>query len=187
MNKSAKTVAFLGVFGALIFVVLLLETQVFAAILPVSPCYLSLPLAISLCLYGDYKNMFIGGTILGLCSFIMSFMFPQFIMFANPLISVLPRLLLGIVAYFVCELAKIIFKKENKFCKTVPYVLAGIFGAITNTVLVVSGLFIFGFTGIETALASIISFNALIEIVCSAILVPIIVFSIKRYKTVGEK
>lgn len=188
MNTKSKTVAFFGVMTALIFVVLLLETQVFALILPVSPCFLSLPLAISISIYDDYKKMFIGGTILGLCSFIMAFMFPQFIVFANPLISILPRFLFGIVAFYVYKLLRSLTKNcKSKFMvKILPCSVAGICGAITNTVLVVLGLFLFKFTGIEDALATIISVNALLEIAFSAILVPVIVNTIQKYNSVGE-
>ncbi len=183
MNTSAKRIAFFGVFGALIYVLLLLETQVLGTILPISPCFLSLPLAISLSVYGDYKNMFIGGTVLGVCSLLLSLIFPQFIVFLNPLISVLPRLILGIVAFGVCKLFKWIFKnsKSNFFKSVLPYSLSGMFGAITNTVLVVTMLFIFNFTGIEQAFQTIISFNALIEIISAIILVPVITKAIKIY------
>lgn len=182
-NSKAKTVAFLGVIGALIFVVLLVETQVFAVILPVSPCFLSLPLAISLSVYGDYKKMFVGGTVLGVCSFIMSLMFPQFIVFLNPLVSILPRTIFGIVAFAVYKLVSKITKngKSNFIKETLPLGLSGIFGAITNTVLVVTALYIFKFTGIEDAIATVLSVNALIETVCSCLLVPVIVKTIKKY------
>lgn len=183
MRSSSKLVAFLGVMSAVIFVVLLFETQVFAAILTISPCFLSLPIAVSLCIYGDWKKMFIGGTVLGVCSFIMSFMFPQFIVFANPLISVVPRVLFGIAAYGICKFVKYLFKSSNScFLKEIlPDSIAGITGAIVNTVLVVLALFIFNFTGLEDVLAMIISFNSLFEIISCAVFVPIITRTIRKY------
>ena len=188
-NGKSKTIAFLGVMSAVIFVVLLLETQVFSVILPISPCFLSLPLSISLCIWGGWKKMFIGGTIIGCCSFIMSFMFPQFIAFANPLISILPRVLFGIVAFGVYKgVKKITAKSENKFLNSIlPDSIAGITGAVVNTVLVVTMLFLFKFTGIEDAIAVVLSVNAVTEIVCSAILVPIIAGTIRKYYRVDQK
>ena len=91
MKKDlAHRVAFIGVMAALIFVVLTIETYVFIGILGINPAFLSLPLAIALCLYGDWKEEFVGGTIFGVCAFIISFMVAYVPMY-NPLISVLPR------------------------------------------------------------------------------------------------
>lgn len=188
-NGTTKLIAFSGIMGAVIFVVLLLETQVFASILPISPCFLSIPLAVSLSIWGDWKKMFIGGTIFGFCSFFMSFMFPSMIVFANPLISIVPRVILGITAYGTCAgIKRLTAKGKSKFLRNyLPDAVAGIVGAVTNTILVVTGLYIFKFTGIEDALTLIISFNALAEIICCAILVPIIAGVIRKYYKTEEK
>lgn len=187
MKISTRAIAFFGVIGALCFVVLLLETQVFAAILPVSPCFLSLPLALSVCLMGDIKQSVGGGLVLGLCSLVLSLIFPQFLAFLNPLVSVLPRVLAGLAAYGAYRLFAKIFRKAGKFFKdSFSLGVGGAVGAISNTVLVVFALYVFRFTGIEDALATVLSVNALIELVCSAMLVPLIVPAVKASRREKE-
>lgn len=189
MNRSiAGRIAFLGVMSALILGLLLIETQVLSGLLPVTPCYLSLPIAISISIFSEKKSyFFVGGTIFGVISFILSFVFGQ-VWFSNPLISVLPRVLFGVTAGFTfLGIRKLTAKKENKFLRNVlPCSVAGIVGAITNTVLVVSGFYLFGWQDLQSAIFTILSFNALIEIGCSAFVVPAIVAASRKYYRLGE-
>lgn len=182
MNTSkTKLIALIGVLSALIFVFLIVETQVLNGVLPVTPCYLSLPIAISISIFAKDKVMpFIGGTILGFCSFILSFVF-GLSFFMNPLISVLPRVIIGLTSSLIyVVLSKRLSGTKSVFLrKTFPASVAGIVGAVTNTVLVVTAFYIFGFQNLKEALLTILSFNALIEIVCSAILVPTIVMALR--------
>ncbi len=191
MKKDvAHRVAFLGVMSALIFVVLTLETYVFIGILGINPAFLSLPLAIALCLYGDWKDEFCGGTIFGICAFIISFMVGYVPMY-NPLISILPRVLMGVGAYWIYHLlsyithkilgnaekkGKIYSKKKNIFYReTIPAAVAGAIGALINTVLVLTMMSFFGGDAFATAFKVAISFNSPIEMACCFVLVPIYV------------
>ncbi len=189
MNRSlAGKIAFLGVMSALILGLLLIETQLLNGVLPVTPCYLSLPVAISISIFSEKKSyFFVGGTIFGVISFILSFIFGQ-VWFSNPLISVLPRILFGVTAGFTfIGLKKLTAKSNNVFLRNIlPSSVAGIVGAVTNTVLVVSGFFIFGWQDIQEAIFTILSFNALIEIVCCALIVPAIVTVSRKYYHIGE-
>lgn len=187
-KTTAGKIAYLGVMSALILGLLLIETQVLSGLLPVTPCYLSLPIAVAISIFTGKKSyFFIGGTIFGVISFILSFIFGQ-VWFSNPLISVLPRVLFGVTAGFTfLGLKKLTAKSNNAFLrKVLPCSVAGIVGAITNTVLVVSGFFIFGWQDLQTAIVTILSFNALIEIVCCALIVPVIVAVSRKYYRIGE-
>ena len=181
MNSKAKTVAYLGVMTALVFVVLMLETYVFIAFINPSPAFLTIPIAISLSLRGKKSDMFVGGTILGVCSFILSFMLGV-VAFHNPLISILPRVLMGVVAYFINALfAKLFAKSNSNFLREIlPLSLAGMFGVLTNTVLVLTMLSVFDFSGLSAVFETLITFNFLIEFVCGAVLVPILVKVIRK-------
>ena len=190
MNKSkAHYIAFLGVMVAVIFVVLTLETYVFMGMLGINPAFLSLPLAIALCLFGRWKEEFVGGTIFGLCSMIIAVMvgYPAMI---NPLVSVLPRILMGVVAYWVYHFVSFIFNKilnlrENKgkpplgkkanvmLRETIPAAIGGVLGALTNTVLVLLMLWVFGGDAFAAAFSVAIVFNSPIEMACCAVLVPL--------------
>jgi uncharacterized membrane protein len=98
-KSSAQTIALAGVMSALVFVVLTLETLVFKYFIDPSPAFFSIPIALALSMYGDWKKSFLGGTILGMCSLILAFAI-GYITFYNPLISVLPRVIIGVVAYW---------------------------------------------------------------------------------------
>lgn len=70
-NDKAHFVAFVGVMFALIFVLFLLEGAI-SLVAGSTPCILSLPVAIALSVYDDWKKSFIGGTLLGLSSCLFS-------------------------------------------------------------------------------------------------------------------
>ncbi len=192
MKKDvAHRVAFIGVMSALIFVVLTLETYVFIGILGINPAFLSLPLAIALCMFGDWRDEFYGGTIFGVCAFIISFMVGYVPMY-NPLVSVLPRVLMGVGAYWIYHLfsfivnailngrekkgRKLLSRKKNIFLReTLPAAFAGVCGALINTVLVLAMLSVFGGDAFGVAFKVAISFNSPIEMACCAVLVPVYV------------
>lgn len=174
-NSTARTVAFLGVTLALVFVFLLIETYAFSAFFGnFTPAALTIPLAIAVAVTGKKWRMFVGGTLLGVSSFILAIIISNPI-FLNPLISVLPRVIIGIVAYFICVLSKNLFKNaQSNFVKNVlPYSLAGIFGVLTNTVLVSIMLWVFNYQALAAVYTLIISVNFVGEIIAAAILVPI--------------
>ncbi|MBQ7642883.1 MAG: hypothetical protein IJS67_03170 [Clostridia bacterium] len=181
MNSKAKIIAYLGVMTALIFTVLMLETYVFIFVIKPSPAFLTIPIAIALCLKGKKYDMFVGGTILGVTSFILSFIV-GYTPFYNPLISVLPRVLIGVAAYFVNLLVTGVFKNsKSAFVReTLPLSIAGMAGVLTNTVLVITMLALFDFSGISAVFTTILSFNFLIEFVGGAVLVPVVVKVIRK-------
>ena len=186
MNSKSKMIALSGVMGALTFVVMFLETYVFTVLIPLAPpCFLSLSLAITLSLADDWKYMFIGGTAMGVCSLIIAFIIgnPVFIL---PWISILPRVFIGVVAFGVKTLIEKLTKNcPKKFIKFyLPAGVGAVFGVFTNTILVLSMMFICNFVGIEGIIATFMAINFPIEVVASAIIVPILVKALERYNKV---
>ncbi len=135
-KDKAHFVAFVGVMAALIFVLFLLEGAVLSPV-GMTACILSLPVAIAVSIYDDWKKSFVGGTLLGVCSCIFCLVFSAFIKYANPLVSVLPRFCIGVTAYWTYfGLSKLFKKAKNRFVKeALPAAIAGIVGSLTNTVL----------------------------------------------------
>lgn len=136
-SDRAHLIAFIGVMSALIFVLFLLEGTLLSGV-GMTACVLSLPVAIALSIYDDWKKSFIGGTILGVCSCIFCLILASlFIFYANPLISVLPRCFIGITAYWTYFGLSRLFKNvKNKFVSDLlPAAIAGVVGSLTNTVL----------------------------------------------------
>lgn len=94
---------------------------------------------------------------------ITSFVFSPFITisntsgnFASLIIAIVPRILIGVVAYYVYKLVA----SKNK---TIAYSLAAVAGSMTNTILVMGGIYIF--FGQAYAAAKGLAFEALFGII----------------------
>ena len=175
----AHEVAFIGVMTALMAVVLTLETYVFIYFIKPSPAFLSIPLFIALSMYGDWKHSFIGGTIFGCCSFILSFVV-GYTVFYNPLISILPRTLAGVAGYWILHGLTAVTKKRGK--DTVRAIAAAL-TVILHTVLGLGAMEIFSSGGafFDTVWQTIIGINFLSEIACAIFLTPILLRVMKKY------
>ena len=184
-RDKAHFIAFVGVMFALIFVLFLLEGAL-SLVLGTTPCFLSLPVAIALSIYDDWKKSFIGGTLLGLASCLFCLIFASlFIVYANPLISVLPRFFVGITAYWTYfGLSKLFKKAKSVFVReSIPAAIAGIIGSLTNTVLYLLAINIWSgnFMGSLTAIMNVaVSIFFPIELAACLILVPIYVAVLKK-------
>lgn len=180
MKRSvAHTVAFIGVMAALMAVVLTLETYVFIYFIKPSPAFLSIPLFIALSMFGDWKRSFIGGTIFGVCSFLLSFIV-GYTVFYNPLISVLPRTIAGVAGYFILHAMMVLAKGKGK--DAIRAVAAGL-TVVVHTVLVLGSMELFSFGGafMDTVWQTIIGVNFLSELVCAILLTPVLVRVAKKY------
>lgn len=131
------------------------------------------------------------GGVWGLLCLIKAFLEPILvnIPFQNPIISVLPRILVGlVVGLIVYGLSK------TKVPKPIYVAIATIVGTLTNTVLVITALNVFnGFETItagvtqtlETIITILISVNGIIELVAAVILVPSIYMA--THKIIKDK
>lgn len=109
---------------------------------------------------------------------------PLWAPFINPMISLVPRVLVGIV----CGLTAKGLRKLN-LRSSVVAALSAAAGTLTNTVLVLSALKIFAveFAGLpllSTIYGTIIGVNGSIELVAAIILVPVIVAAVSPKKPV---
>lgn len=131
------------------------------------------PVIIGAILEGPWVGLSIG-LIFGVFSLIQAAIAPTGpadVWFTNPVVSVLPRLLIGPVAWIVWKLLQ---KWE------IPgLIISGIAGSLTNTVFVLSALGLFGFLPWQ-AIATIAAANGLPEAGAAAVLVLIIVAAWKR-------
>ncbi len=129
--------------------------------------------------YGAYL-----GLVWGVSCMLRALTNPLWAPFVNPLISVLPRVCVGVVGGLVAE------GLRKARCKTA--FLAGVSAAaatITNTALVLSALKLFsvqlaGVPLLGTIYATLIGVNGVIELVAAVLLTPIIVKAIVPRETV---
>lgn len=159
MNESNKTLslnrrlALAGAFSALI-IVLSLTNLGFISFSPVvSITILQIPVILCATLAGLPEGIF-AGFIMGLMSLIKAAMSPTGILdplFVNPLCSVLPRMLLGAVAWVVWKL----FNMIPKMPKPVSAAITGFVATFAHTLMVYGCIFIFKGADMRVALDSI--------------------------------
>lgn len=180
----AHAVAFIGVMTALMAVVLTLETYVFIYFIKPSPAFLSIPLFIALSMYDDWKKSFVGGTIFGCCSFVLSFIV-GYTVFYNPLISILPRTLAGVAGYFILHGLTVLTKGK---AKDVIRAVAAALTVILHTVLVLGAMEVFSSGGafFDTVWQTIVGVNFVAEFVCAIILTPILLRVMKKQTRTPE-
>lgn len=136
---------------------------------------------------GTKDGMFIG-LMWGLTTLIRAWTMPttpmDTLVFTNPIISVLPRILVGLVTGIIFT---ILYKKSQKL--SISTIISAAFGTLTNTFLVLGlmGLLYtapvaesFGTTsaGLWTVLGAAILTNGIPEIIAAVIITPIIVKAI---------
>ncbi|HFI0255453.1 TPA: ECF transporter S component [Streptococcus suis] len=186
-TKKSNQVATLAIFIAVMVVIESISQAIFAAfVLPVKPTITHIPVIIASIMYGPKIGAQLGG-FMGIMSIIrntilfspMSYVFSPFVENGNiysVLIALVPRILIGVIPYFVYKVW------QNKF----GLALAGLSGTLTNTIFVLSGIyFFFGgvFKGdIKAVLAAIVSVNSIAEMVIATILTLAIVPALQKVK-----
>jgi uncharacterized membrane protein len=118
------------------------------------------------------------GLITGAIFGIFSFLQPGAPFFADPLVSILPRLFIGVVAYLIYHA----FKRINT---VLACALAGIFGSVTNTVLVLGMATIRDYLPLEASVFTALT-HGTPELVVAAILTVILVKGIQRIRPEDE-
>ncbi|HWJ78153.1 MAG TPA: ECF transporter S component [Niallia sp.] len=185
MQKKNKTyrIVLLGMLAAIIII----QTSVpFLGYIPVGPLSLTIiqiTVIITAIVLGPLDGAIIGG-VWGLITFVRAFTSPTSvlapILFTNPLISVLPRVLIGVVA-------GLLFYKvlRNRMADTVAMTIAGVLGSLTNTILVLGFAYLFvresyanamnvSVENLLPAILAIVGTNGVPEAILSGIITPII-------------
>ncbi len=196
MKSKSKRIALYGVWSALLFVVMYLET-IITINKSTPPAVLSLSMIMMLCFFDDWKTGLISGVIFGVASNLVGLMVgnPAFIF---PWIAILPRLFVGIGAYGVYRLVSNLTKnaKSTFVKKYLAYGIGASCGIIINTTLVIAclGLFCMDLFGSFTVLLQMtITINFPIELCGAVILVPVLLNVVKpklnfnRVEVVEEK
>lgn len=185
--KDTRKLTFLGVMLAL--------TVVFVALtaLPTASASMALILFIPTIVTGIILGP-IAGALMGFCAglttllrAILAPLSPFDAFFINPLVSIFPRIFIGVVSYYVYKFVTIIFRNNN-IGEKIAILFGGAFGAITNTTLVMSMLYVFYAKDIvemfgasfKVLLISIITTSAVIECIVAALLTLPVVLSYRK-------
>lgn len=188
-SGSTRNLVVMAVFLAIIFIQSWVPALGYISFGAISLTFIHVTVIIATLWLGT-KNGMIIGTVWGVTSMIVAYLrgtpFEK-IVFTNPLIAVVPRILmpmvLGWVAYFLY--------KKGLGDKTVG-LIGGVLGSLLNTIFVLGALGLFAgqqFIGtiegatmdnLWTIIGGIIVANGIPEAILAGILTPLILFALKR-------
>jgi uncharacterized membrane protein len=163
-KSNVRKIVVTGVLGALSIALFLTPIGYIPWLAGASLTVMHVPAIIGAVLEGPVVGIVVGG-IFGVTALIKAATAPQGpidVFFVNPLISVLPRLLVGLAAWAV-------YRAFRGMLPAVAAVAAGIAGSLTNSVFVLGALV--AFAAIPTAVAAAVFVaNGLIEAALAAVL-----------------
>jgi uncharacterized membrane protein len=114
------------------------------------------------------------GILAGLIFGIFSFLYAESPVFANPLVAILPRLLIGVVAWAV-------FVGLRRFSVDLASVAAGLLGSLANTVGVLSLAVLFGL--LPLSIVPVILPQAIAEAVLAAVVTVVVVRGVMLFRS----
>ncbi len=194
---SARRIAITGILSAL-SIALNFTPLGFMLIpgLPVQITFMHIPVIIGAIIEGPFVGAFIG-LVFGLTSLytaVQQSALPIAFAFLNPLVSVLPRILIGIVAHYVFKALNNVFKEKKQ---TISIGVSAAAATLTNTIGVLGMIYILyakryiealiSFIGLPSDTASIYIFvsalpNFIAELISSILLSVPIVLAIKKIR-----
>ncbi len=198
MNKQLKSprgLAFLGLMLA-ITIIMSLTPLGFIPLGVISATITHIPTIITGIVLGPVGGL-IMGTSFGIISLIIAITRPLTLLdplFMNPLVSVFPRMFIGVAAYYVYFLISKLFKKSS-FKDGVSSFVGGFAGSLTNTVLVFLMLYIvyakevvaaFG-APFGTIFATVFTTNGIVESIISGFITMPIVIAYSKYSKRSKK
>jgi uncharacterized membrane protein len=176
---NSKILARFAVIVALIFVAYTIDSLV-TKFSPIRGAVATIIVIMTIVQLFDFKTAVFTTTIFGLISLAYSYLIPNptAIYFNNPLVSVFPRAMIGIISYSVFKGLNGAFKdKNNLFVKNyLARAIGGASGVLTNTVLVVTMMQLFKDQGdvFGTLVQTMIGIFFIIEFFCGLVVAPII-------------
>ncbi|AVK62188.1 ECF transporter S component [Lactobacillus sp. CBA3605] len=191
--KQRSNAYHISVLAVLIAIVIIQNIVPFFGYIPIMGLSLTtihVTVIIAAVVLGPRDGAIIGGA-WGLLDWIRAFVAPTSplapLVFTNPLVSVLPRILIGVVAGWVF----IWFRRRQK--TTLGLTLAGITGALTNTLLVLgligllyrqqaAGFYQVDLSKLMPYLLTIVGTNGVPEAILAGILTPLIGLPLLRFR-----
>ena len=176
MAKNTRSLVLTSVFIALIIVMTVIPYTGYINYGAVEITTLHLVVILGAVCLG-WKAGTLLGFVWGFTCVLRAFTNPAWILFTNPLISVLPRIFVGMVAGLVFLWARRHMKD------LIAVAVAGAAATLTNSVFVLSAMYVFGgmiesyrafFELFKTILSTLIAVNGTIELAAAIIVVPII-------------
>lgn len=170
-HKTIKAITITASMGALIIVMGLTHIGFIPWFSGASITIMQIPVILAALIAGKYSGLGTG-FIFGFFSLIQAAIAPIGPLdpfFVNPLVSILPRNLMGLGAFYCFAF----FNKIPKFPKIANYAISGLFASLVNTCLVLFMLVVFKAIDFKMFIAVLIA-NGLLEAAASAIITTIV-------------
>ncbi len=182
-KTNSRNVVLYATLAALIFVAMTMD-RALTPFLPLSAAFITLTVTFSFALMRPRLSLAVAATtIFGVSSCITAIFFGKTAVI-NPLISILPRVLLGFIIFGAYKLMHLILCKtrmSERVKEITSLSVASLLTTLSNTVLFLSALVLFGEnTAIADVFKITVLVNAIPELVITAILVPVIVLSVRK-------
>ncbi len=170
-----KKLALTGAFSALVVVLGITRLGLIPIGATASITILQIPVILIVMMAGLWEGVFVGFAF-GLLSLIQAAMSPSGVLdplFVNPLCSILPRMLLAVVAFGCWKVLNLI----PKMPKMISAGITGFIATVAHTLLVIGCIYIFEGTDVRAAMGGMgyfavigmLAFNAVLEAVASTI------------------
>lgn len=191
MAEKKKTLRFnlLAMFIAIIILQTSIPLIGYIPIGPLSITIISATVTIATILMGTRDGAIIGG-VWGLITFIRAYIWPTSplatIVFVNPFVSVLPRVLIGVVAGVTYHVLRKWIKRQ-----AVSVSIAAILGSLTNTIFVLGLIYLFykakapqlyqiNIRELMPYLLGVVGTNGIPEAIFSGIVTPLIALPLQK-------
>ncbi|MDT1957788.1 ECF transporter S component [Carnobacterium divergens] len=191
-NQSKKTyqIAILGMLTAIVLIQNFVPVVGYIPIPPINPTIIHITVIIAALTLG-YKNGMILGLVWGVACIIRAFTTPtsplDILFFTNPVIAIVPRILVGFVAGYVYQLLK-----KTKLLDSISMIISAVLASLTNTIFVLLFIYLFyraeyaSFLNVDQAkligiMGIVIVTSGLAEAVAAGIIAPIVAKALKRF------
>ncbi|WP_413496871.1 ECF transporter S component [Carnobacterium maltaromaticum] len=185
-NKTYR-IAILGILTAIIFIQSFVPMLGYIPIPPLNPTIIHITVIIAALSLGTKEGVILGG-VWGLTRWAKVFLMPgplDPIIFINPIITILPRILVGFIAGYAFYLLR------RKLKESSAMVIASVLASLTNTILVLFFIYIFNgadyaaamkvdVSGLLKVLGTVVLTNGLAEALAAGIIAPIVTRTLKK-------
>lgn len=190
-NRPNKTyrIAILGILTGIILIQNFVPFLGYIPIPPLNPTIIHITVIVAALTLGVKDGMIVGA-VWGVIRLIKAFIMPSnpldLLLFTNPVISIVPRILVGFVAGYV------FFKLKKRLKTTTAMTIASVLASLTNTILVLFFIYVFYKEDYATAmkvdvsnlvkfLGTIVLTNGVAEAVAAGVIAPFIAKSLKKF------
>lgn len=188
-NKTYR-IAILGILTAIIILQNFIPFLGYIPIPPLNPTIIHITVIVAAFVLGTKEGMIVG-TVWGVVRLIKAYTLPtsalDLLLFTNPIISIVPRILVGLVAGVTIHL----FRKRKK--ESLGMVIGGVLGSLTNTIFVLGFIALFygndyaealevNPANLMKALGAIVATNGVAEAIASGFLAPLLSRTLLKVK-----